>query len=90
MDRPLLKIHLSSGFEKSFRKLPGRIQNLAIRKDTWFRRDVFDQRLRTHKLKGALEGYYAYSVNFQYRVLFRFINVHEVIYYDVGTHEIYK
>ena len=90
MGRPVLKIHLSSGFEKSFHKLPGRIQDLATRKDKWFRRDAFDQRLRTHKLKGSLEGHCAYSVNFQYRVLFRFINDHEVIYYDIGTHEIYK
>ena len=89
MPHCIFKIHITSGFEKSFRKIPKRIQDLAIRKDQWFRRDAFDPRLRAHKLKGPLEGYYAYSVNFQYRILFRFINDHETVYYDIGTHEIY-
>ena len=89
MSHLILKIHITSGFEKSFRKIPKRIQDLAIRKDQWFRRDAFDPRLRTHKLKGPLEEYCAYSVNLQYRVLFRFINDHEIVYYDIGTHEIY-
>ena len=90
MIRPILKIHVANGFEKSFHKIPKSIQDLAIRKDQWFRINAFDSRLRTHKLKGALEGYFAYSLNLQYRILFRFINDHEVIYYDIRTHEIYK
>ena len=89
MLHPILKIHIASGLEKSFRRIPKRIQDLATRKDQWFRHNAVDPRLRTHKLKGPLEGYCAYSVNFQYRVLFRFINDQEVIYYDIGTHEIY-
>ena len=90
MPRLISKVHVSSDFSKSFRKLPLPIQNLAIRKDQWFRDDAFDARLKTHKLKGVLEGYWSYSVNLQYRVLFRFINNHEVLYYDIGTHGIYK
>ena len=88
--RVISKIHVSSGFTKSFRKLPTPIQDVAIRKDQWFRDDAFDARLKTNKLKGILEGYWAYSVNHQYRVLLRFINNHEVLYYDIGTHDIYK
>jgi mRNA-degrading endonuclease YafQ of YafQ-DinJ toxin-antitoxin module len=52
--------------------------------------DAFDPRLRTHKLKGELSAYWAYSVNREYRVLFRFLGPSEVLYYDVGTHEIYR
>ena len=90
LPRVISKIHISAGFTKSFHKLPIFIQDLAIRKDQWFRDDAFDARLKTHKLKGILEGYWAYSVNQQYRILFRFVNSHEVIYYDIGTHDIYK
>ena len=63
--------------------------DLAIKKDRMFRQNAFTVSLRTHKLKGPLDGYWAYSVNLEYRVLFRFINNHEVLYYDIGTHEIY-
>ena len=90
MLRIISKVHVSSDFKKSFRKFPIFIQDLAIRKDQWFRDDAFDARLKTHKLKGFLEGYWSYSINYQYRILFRFINSSEVIYYDIGTHDIYK
>ena len=90
MARPISVIHIPPDFEKTFLRLPKSIQGLANRKDQWFRRDAFDPRLRTHKLKGELSAYWAYSVNRQYRVLFRFLGPHEVIYYDIGTHEIYR
>lgn len=90
MTQHILKVHITSDFEKSFRKLPLHIQNLAIRKDGWFRLDASDKRLHTHKLKGELKGYWSYYVDRKYRVLFRFLGSDEVIYYDIGTHEIYK
>ena len=90
MARPIHVIHVTSDFEKAFRKLPRRIQDLAIKKDRLFRQDAFTTSLRTHKLKGPLDGHFAYSINLNYRILFRFIKVDEVIYYDAGTHEIYR
>ena len=90
MARPITVIHVTPDFEKTFLRLPKQIEGLANRKDQWFRRDAFDPRLRTHKLKGELSAYWAYSVNREYRVLFRFLGPHEVIYYDIGTHEIYR
>lgn len=83
-------VHFSPRFFKSFEKLPYLIQDLAKKKDDLFRQNPFDVRLHAHKLKGELEGAWAYSVNYEYRVLFRFLNSDEVIYYDIGTHEIYK
>ena len=90
MNRPIRIVHVTSNFTKSFRSLPALIQESAVKKDRLFRHDAFAASLRTHKLKGPLDGYWAYSINFDYRVLFRFINAHEVIYYDVGTHKIYR
>ncbi len=90
MRRPISKIHVTSEFGKSFSRLPVHVQDLAEKKDKWFRHDSFDARLHTHKLKGELEGYWSYSINRKYRVLFRFLNSDEVIYYDTGTHDIYK
>lgn len=90
MPLPILKIHITSEFEKSFLKLPLYIQKLAEKKDRWFRIDAFDKRLRTHKLKGELQGYWSYYITYQYRILFRFLNKNEVIYYDIGTHSIYQ
>jgi len=90
MARPIFKVHITSEFEKSYRKLPLRVKKLAEKKDKWFRQDAFDSRLHTHKLKGELEGYWSYYANYQYRILFRFIDDNEVIYYDIGTHDVYR
>ena len=90
MLRPILVVHSTSAFERAFRELPRNIQSLAEKKDNIFRQNAFDNRLRTHKLRGELEGYWSYSVDQKYRVLFRFVNNDEVLYYDVGTHDIYR
>ena len=82
-------IHYSPRFLKSFRRLPSSVQTLARKKEGWFRRNPFDPRLRTHGLKGELAGTWAYSVSHAYRVHFRFLKGREVIYYDIGTHDIY-
>jgi proteic killer suppression protein len=55
-----------------------------------FRENPFHPSLRTHKLKGKYKNFYSYSVTRDYRVLFRFLNGDKVIFYDIGTHEIYK
>ena len=84
------RVHVSPRFLKSFAKLPTSLQVLAKEKDAWFRTNPFDPRLRAHKLKGELAGAWAYSVNYSYRALFRFLSDDEALYYDIGTHEIYR
>lgn len=84
------QVHVAPRFFKSFAKLPSAIQALAKEKDAIFRANPFDPRLRTHKLKGELSGAWAYSVNYSYRVLFRFLSDTEVLYYDIGTHQVYR
>ncbi len=85
-----LKILKSKDFEKSFVKLPQNIQILAIKKITLFKDEPFSPQLKTHKLKGELQDFHSFSVNYQYRVLFEFLNKSKVLFYDIGTHEIYK
>lgn len=88
--RKIEKVYVTSDFRKSYRKLPLRIQKLADTKDLWFRKNAHDPHLKTHKLHGSLHVYWSYSVNREYRVLFRFTNDRLVTYFDIGTHEIYK
>ena len=84
------QVHFAPRFFKSLAKLPPLIQTLAKEKDALFRAKPFDPRLRTHKLKGELSGVWSYSVNYSYRVLFRFLADDEVLYYDIGTHAVYR
>lgn len=84
------QVQVTSQFEKAFSRLPRNIQQLAERKHTVFQNNVFQRSLATHKLKGELDGFWSYSINYSYRVMFRFIDPETVLYYDIGTHEIYK
>jgi mRNA-degrading endonuclease RelE of RelBE toxin-antitoxin system len=88
--RPIRRILVSPDFERSFKRLPRRIQELFAKKEEWFKVDAFDARLGTHKLGSRLRGLWAFDINRQYRVLFEFVNDTTVLYHDVGTHEIYR
>ncbi len=52
--------------------------------------DVFHPRLKTHKLKGILEGSWACSVAYDLRIVFEFIQ-HEgdeaILLQTIGTHD---
>ena len=88
--RAIHRIATSPRFEKEFERLPKHIQELARKKDKFFRKDAFYSALETHKLSGVLKNDWAYSVNREYRVHFYFIDDHLVMYLNIGTHEIYK
>ena len=83
-------VHVTSDFTRAFRRLPKQIQRLAVRKDQQFQQNSFSPQLETHKLKGELDGFWSYSVNKAYRVLFRFVTDTIVLYYDIGMHDIYR
>ncbi len=84
------KIHYASVYLKSYEILPKYIQEIQDKKERLFKKEPFNSILKTHKLKGKYKEFYSYSVTHSYRVLFRFLSGDKVIFYDIGTHEIYK
>ena len=52
-----------------------------------FRQDPFDPRLKTHRLAGKLERYWAFSVAYDCRVIFRFLSDERAVLADIGSHE---
>jgi addiction module RelE/StbE family toxin len=81
-------------WDKGFRKIYTRkVRNDALlKKRFWkamelFSRNPFHPRLRTHKLSGKLEGLWAFTVAYDCRVVFKFLNGDEVLLVDVGGHE---
>lgn len=52
--------------------------------------DAFDSRLRTHKLKGKLEGTWACTAGYDLRILFSFVEHEEseaILLETVGSHD---
>lgn len=83
------RIYYTSDFRKSYKKLPQNIQDTLDRKDKLFRSNKFHSSLKTHKLHGPLAGLWSFWITKNYRVLFEFVK-DGAIFYDVGTHEIYR
>ena len=46
--------------------------------------------LKVHNLSGNLKGYSSLSINYEFRLIFKFISDEKVLLIDIGTHyEIY-
>ena len=84
-----MKIYYSSKFEKEYKKLSKKVKLVAEKKEKLFRKDPFNPQLKTHKLTGKLKDFLAFSIDYQYRIIFEFIDKNIVWFHSVGTHEIY-
>lgn len=84
-----MKIYHSRKFAKRYKKLPNEIKLLAEKREEVFRKDPFDPRLKTHKLKGELSDYYSFSISCHFRIVFHF-EKKDIIFDTVGTHEVYS
>lgn len=80
----------ATSFKRSFAKLSSSIQNKVISRTALFEINSRHPSLNTHKLKGKLKDRWSFNVDRRHRVVFKFVNGDEVVYYDVGTHEVYR
>jgi proteic killer suppression protein len=86
----LIKITWDQGFKRIYQK---KVKNEAdLRKRFWkamelFSKNPFHRKLKTHKLSGKLEGLWAFSVSYDCRVIFRFLNGDEILLIDIGGHD---
>jgi len=86
-----MEIIYSPKFGREYRKLPASVKNLAEEQEIIFRQDPFDPRLKTHKLKGRLNGFLSFSIGYKYRIIFEFAKDKNTVYFhSVGNHDIYN
>jgi len=86
----MLDIFYTQKFEKSLKFLPTNIKKKVIAKTLIFRDNPYQPSLKTHKLLGEHAGFYAFSVNHSYRIIFKFEASNHASFINVGTHGIYK
>ncbi|MBU0619122.1 type II toxin-antitoxin system YafQ family toxin [Patescibacteria group bacterium] len=84
------KIHYTTNFVKKWKKLSRAEKNRYQQRIKLFKQDPFNQPLKTHKLKGRLSNYWSFSLDYQQRVIFAFKNNNQVIFYNFGSHQIYR
>lgn len=85
-----MRIFYSPQFAREYSQLPPEIQAKAEKKEKIFRKNPFDARLKTHKLKGKLGEFWAFSIDIHYRIIFRFLSIGDIRFYAIGDHSIYE
>lgn len=85
-----MKIFYSPQFAREYKRLPLGTKEKAKKKEEIFRKNPFDFRLKTHKLKGRLSEFWAFSIDFRYRIIFKFQNSNIVRFYAIGDHSVYN
>lgn len=83
-------IQYTPTFIKNYKKLPLGVRRKAEKRELIFRKDQFSPSLKTHKLSGNLSGYWSFLINYQYRIIFRFLESRDVLFVDAETHSVYK
>ena len=83
-------VAFSTSFQRAFkRKIKG---NALLETRFWerleiFQNNPFDQRLRTHKLSGRLKDLWSFTIEYDLRVVFSFLEGDRALFVDIGTHE---
>ncbi len=83
-------IYYHPQFRKSFLNLPEDLQKIARVKIVLFRNSPFNSALKTHRLHGKLKNHWSFTVKGQYRIIFIFQQESDVIFLDIGPHNIYN
>ncbi|WP_373479884.1 type II toxin-antitoxin system YafQ family toxin [Geminocystis sp.] len=52
-----------------------------------FKNNPFDSRLKTHKLSGKLKDLWSFSIEYDQRVVFYFIDTDKIVFIDIGNHD---
>jgi addiction module RelE/StbE family toxin len=84
-----MEIYYLPKFAREYKKLPKHIKEQAKKKEVVFRADPFHPSLKTHKLTGALDGFWSFSITYSHRIIFEFVDKKTVRFYRIGNHDIY-
>ena len=81
-----LSIQYSKNFEKQFKKLPEKLKQQFIDRQSLFEQNQRDPILRLHALRGKYQGYYSIDITGDVRALFTRRGNTIVIFGFIGTH----
>lgn len=86
----MIKLFYTPVFLRRYEKLSEPLKEEIREKILVFKKNPRFPSLHTHKLKGRMQGSYSFSVNYRYRVVFRYDTPETVALLSVGNHDIYQ
>ncbi len=85
-----MEIYYLNSFLREYKKLTTETKRLAEEKEILFRTDPFSRSLKTHKLSGEFEGYWAFSITNKDRIIFEMGKKGVFYFHRIGDHDIYQ
>ena len=85
-----MKIFYTKKFEREYKKLGKNIKLKIESRENVFRKNPHSSTLKTHKLSGELKDFWSFSVDFNCRIVFEFVDSGNVFFHSIGDHDIYK
>ena len=85
-----MKVRFKPSFLRLIGRLPPSLQEEAKEKIALFAKKPKHPSLKAHKLKGKLRGYWSFSVNYQYRIIYKHESKNTVALVKIGAHSIYE
>lgn len=86
----MIKIRYRPTFIRQYKKLQPSLQEEVKEKISLFEENPHHPFLKTHKLKGKLQDFWSFSVNYAYRIIFVYENDETVALLVVGDHSLYQ
>lgn len=86
----MIEIEYAPAFLNQLKKLPGELQYEAIEKIALFKNRSNHRQLKVHKLKGKMAGKWSFSVNYSYRIVFKWFPDGAAGLLAIGDHDVYK
>lgn len=78
-------LHFRSSFKRLARKQPELMADV-VEKILLFNNNINHPSLRLHKLSGTLKGHWAFSIEYDLRIIFRYTDDGNILFIDIGNH----
>ena len=77
-------------FIRKFQRLETNVQEEVQQKIHLFKDRKNHELLKVHKLHGKFRDQFSFSINYKFRIAFRYISKNEVLFLDIDDHDMYR
>ncbi len=85
-----MHIRYKPTFVRAYKKMSPELKQEVKEKIILFADPSNHERLRVHKLKGKLKGFYSFSVTHAHRVVFQYEKPDVAVLIAIGDHDVYQ